>query len=399
MTPAGEPLHRARFASYFARRRGQAILDLRLATFARTCCRQEKRPCFVTPISTITSRCCSPATSTAGLRAIVAVHSSVLGPAFGGCRMWPYRDEAEALTDALRLSRGMTYKAAICELPYGGGKSVILGDPRQAKTPALLQAMGAVVDRLGGRYIIADDIGTTLDDLRIMRAVTAHTAAATPAAGQPLPVTACGVFQAIRAAVAHALGRGRTSKACGSRCRASGNVGLPLCRHLAEAGATLIVTDLDRARVAEAVRALRRAGGRARGDLRAGGRRVRALRARRRAERPDNSAPRRRDRLRRRQQPARRGAPRRRARRAWHPVRAGLHRQCRRRDRLSPGAASATTRPDAVLGAVARIHDITRRRARSARRARARRRSRSPTGSCWATGCGTAAHRRIGPAA
>ena len=84
----------------------------------------------------------------AGLRAIVAVHSTVLGPAFGGCRMWPYRDETEALTDALRLSRGMTYKAAICALPYGGGKSVILGDARRAKTPALLEAMGQVVERL-----------------------------------------------------------------------------------------------------------------------------------------------------------------------------------------------------------------------------------------------------------
>jgi leucine dehydrogenase len=188
---------------------------------------------------------------TVGLRAIVAVHSSVLGPAFGGCRMWPYRDEAEALTDALRLSRGMTYKAAICELPHGGGKAVILGDARQAKTPALLHAMGRVVDRLGGRYIIADDIGTTLDDLRIMREVTAHTAAATFAAGQPLPVTACGVFQAIRAAVAHALGRADLD---GLRVAVQGlgNVGWPLCRHLAAAGATLIVTDLDRARTAEA---------------------------------------------------------------------------------------------------------------------------------------------------
>jgi leucine dehydrogenase len=171
---------------------------------------------------------------TVGLRAIVAVHSSVLGPAFGGCRMWPYRDEAEALTDALRLSRGMTYKAAICELPHGGGKAVILGDARQAKTPALLHAMGRVVDRLGGRYIIADDIGTTLDDLRIMREVTAHTAAATFAAGQPLPVTACGVFQAIRAAVAHALGRADLD---GLRVAVQGlgNVGWPLCRHLAAA--------------------------------------------------------------------------------------------------------------------------------------------------------------------
>ena len=191
----------------------------------------------------------------AGLRAIVAVHSTVLGPAFGGCRMWPYRDETEALTDALRLARGMTYKAAICALPYGGGKSVILSDARQAKTPALLEAMGRVVERLGGRYIIADDIGTSLDDLRIMRGVTAHTAAATLAAGQPLPVTACGVFQAIRAAVAHALGRADLE---GLRVAVQGlgNVGLPLCRQLAAAGATLIVTDLDPARAALAMQTL-----------------------------------------------------------------------------------------------------------------------------------------------
>ena len=105
---------------------------------------------------------CDPA---AGLRAIIALHSTALGPAFGGCRMWPYRSEADALTDALRLARGMTYKAAICDLPYGGGKSVIIGDPKRAKTPALLRAMGRAVEALGGRYIVADDIGTTLDDL------------------------------------------------------------------------------------------------------------------------------------------------------------------------------------------------------------------------------------------
>jgi leucine dehydrogenase len=192
---------------------------------------------------------------TVGLRAIVAVHSTVLGPAFGGCRMWPYRGEAEALTDALRLSRGMTYKAAICELPYGGGKSVILGDPRQAKTPALLRAMGQVVERIGGRYIIADDIGTTLEDLRVMREVTTHTAAATLAAGQSLPVTAYGVFQAIRAAVAHALGR-QDLEGLRVAVQGLGNVGLPLCRYLAEAGATLVVADLDAGRVREAARTL-----------------------------------------------------------------------------------------------------------------------------------------------
>jgi leucine dehydrogenase len=149
----------------------------------------------------------------------------------------------------------MTCKAAICELPYGGGKSVILGDPRQAKTPALLRAMAQLVDRLGGRYIIADDIGTTLDDLRVMREVTAHTAAATLAAGQALPVTAYGVFQAIRAAVAHALAR-QDLEGLRVAVQGLGNVGLPLCRYLADAGAALIVTDLDAGRVRDAAHTL-----------------------------------------------------------------------------------------------------------------------------------------------
>jgi leucine dehydrogenase len=148
----------------------------------------------------------------------------------------------------------MTYKAAICELPLGGGKAVILGDPRRAKTPALLQAMGEVVNRLGGRYVIADDIGTNLDDLRTMRTVTPHTAAATFAAGQQLSVTACGVFHAMRAAIEHALGR-QDLQGLRVAVQGLGNVGMPLCRYLAEAGAALVVCDLDKARVAEATRA------------------------------------------------------------------------------------------------------------------------------------------------
>ena len=187
----------------------------------------------------------------AGLRAVVAIHSTALGPAFGGCRMWPYAHEAEALADALRLSHGMTCKAAICGLPYGGGKSVIVGDPRRDKSPALLRAMGRVVERQGGRYIIADDIGTTLDDLAVMREATAHTAAATPAAREPLAVTAYGVLMAIRAAVEHRLGR---ADLAGLRVAVQGlgNVGMPLCGYLYEAGARLVVTDLDPARAAQA---------------------------------------------------------------------------------------------------------------------------------------------------
>ena len=97
--------------------------------------------------------------TTSGLRALIAIHDTALGPAFGGCRMYPYASEQPAMTDVLRLSRGMTYKAAICELPYGGGKSVIIADPRRDKTPALLQAMGRIIEGLGGRYITADDVG------------------------------------------------------------------------------------------------------------------------------------------------------------------------------------------------------------------------------------------------
>jgi leucine dehydrogenase len=188
----------------------------------------------------------------AGLRAIIAVHSTALGPAFGGCRMWPYANEAEALTDALRLARGMTCKAAICELPYGGGKSVIMGDPKRAKTPALLRAMGRAVEALGGRYIVADDIGTTLEDLVLMREVTRHTAAATAAAQAPLAVTAYGVLMAIRAAVRHVTGR---EGLAGLRVaiQGLGNVGRPLADYLRDAGAELMVADLDPERVARAV--------------------------------------------------------------------------------------------------------------------------------------------------
>jgi len=188
-----------------------------------------------------------------GLTAIIAVHSTVLGPAFGGCRFLPYEDEGAALTDVLRLSRGMTYKAAICDLPLGGGKSVIMGAPGRDTTPTLLHAMGRLVEGLGGRYIIADDIGTSLDDLAVMRAETAHTAATTAAARQPLAVTAFGVLAAMEAAVRHVLGRGGLA---GLRVTVQGlgNVGLPLCEYLRARGAELIVCDIDPERAASAER-------------------------------------------------------------------------------------------------------------------------------------------------
>src|ERR1700686_3717216 len=111
-----------------------------------------------------------------GMRALIAIHDTTLGPAFGGCRMYPYASEQQAMTDVLRLSRGMTYKAAICELPYGGGKSVIIADPRRDKTPALLHAMGRVIEGLGARYITPATAATTPPDLELMREATCHTA-------------------------------------------------------------------------------------------------------------------------------------------------------------------------------------------------------------------------------
>src|SRR3954454_21479856 len=157
------------------------------------------------------------------------------------------------MTDVLRLSRGMTYKAAICELPYGGGKSVIIADPRRDKTAALLRAMGHIIEELGGRYITADDVGTTLADLAAMREVTRHTAGATAAAQEPLAVTAYGVLMAIEAAVRHFYQR---SDFAGLRfaVQGLGNVGYPLCEHLRARGAKLTVSDVDPARTERAYR-------------------------------------------------------------------------------------------------------------------------------------------------
>jgi leucine dehydrogenase len=189
----------------------------------------------------------------AGLRAIIAIHNTSRGPAFGGCRMWPYASEAEAVRDVLRLSRGMTYKAAITRLPFGGGKSVIIGDPARDKTPALLHAMGRAVARLGGRYIMADDVGTTVGDMAVIREVTPYAAGLADADGAPCPATAYGVFQGILATARHALGRSDL-EGLTIAVQGLGSVGFRLCRYLHAAGARLLVGDLDaeRARRAEA---------------------------------------------------------------------------------------------------------------------------------------------------
>src|SRR5579864_3203874 len=146
-----------------------------------------------------------------GLRSIIAIHSTALGPAAGGCRMWPYASTSEAVADVLRLSRGMSYKNAMAGLPFGGGKAVILGDSRKAKTAELFEAFGRLVDSLGGRYITAEDVGTTTADManvaRATRYVAGLGAAPGEAGGDPGPKTALGVFLGIKAAVKFRLGR------------------------------------------------------------------------------------------------------------------------------------------------------------------------------------------------
>ena len=178
-----------------------------------------------------------------GLRCIIAIHSTRRGPALGGCRMRAYASEDEAVRDALRLSRGMTYKAAIADLPFGGGKAVIIGDPRTQKTEALLRAFGRFLESLDGRYITAEDMGTTVADMDVVRRETRFARGFSDGSGNPSPATAFGVFNAIRAAVEHRLGRGDLR---GVRVAAQGlgNVGYRLCDYLAAAGAQVFVTDL-----------------------------------------------------------------------------------------------------------------------------------------------------------
>lgn len=195
-----------------------------------------------------------------GLRAIIAVHNTRLGKGLGGCRMWPYRSEAEALTDVLRLSRGMTYKAALAGLPQGGGKSVIIGDPRRDKTPELMRAMGRAVNCLNGSYVVAEDSGTSVADIRLMAEETVHVggladeqAIAQGRTGDPSPATAFGTFIGIQAAVRHRLQR-EDLRGLKVAIQGVGNVGYRLAQHLHEAGAGLWVTDLHAPAVERCVR-------------------------------------------------------------------------------------------------------------------------------------------------
>ncbi|WP_419825904.1 Glu/Leu/Phe/Val family dehydrogenase [Sphingomonas sp.] len=192
-----------------------------------------------------------------GLRAIVAVHSTALGPAAGGCRYWRYARSADAVTDALRLSRGMSYKNAMAGLPMGGGKAVILADEGAAKTPTLLAAFGRAVESLGGRYVTAEDVGISDADMVAVSKETRHVSGLPvgggAAGGDPGPFTALGVYLGVRAAAKRALGR---DDMAGVRVaiQGVGSVGGGLARLLARDGAKLVLADVDTAR-AEALAA------------------------------------------------------------------------------------------------------------------------------------------------
>lgn len=190
-----------------------------------------------------------------GLLAIVAIHDTTRGPALGGCRMYSYRSEEDALRDVLRLSRGMTYKAAAANLDLGGGKAVIIGDPRELKTPALMRAMGRAVEQLGGRYITAEDVGTTVADFAEVRKETSHVVGLPTelgGSGDPSPTTALGVYYGLLGAVAHRWGRDDVAGLTVA-VQGLGNVGWHLCQLLAESNAKLIVSDVDEGRAARAV--------------------------------------------------------------------------------------------------------------------------------------------------
>lgn len=181
-----------------------------------------------------------------GLKAIIAVHSTALGPSAGGCRMWDYASEDEAIRDVLRLSRGMSYKNAMAGLDLGGGKAVIIGNSRTDKTPELMRAFGRAVDALNGRYITAEDVGMSVADMEQVATQTKYVAgidSGATASGDPSPYTAHGVFFGIKAAVKHALGRD-DMQGLKVAVQGLGHVGHNLCRELAEAGADLIVADI-----------------------------------------------------------------------------------------------------------------------------------------------------------
>src|SRR3989475_4019855 len=189
---------------------------------------------------------------TSGYRGIIAIHSTVLGPALGGTRFWNYRTDAEALVDALRLSRGMTYKAAVAGLNLGGGKSVIIGDHTTTRREPLFRAHGRHVESLKGRYITAEDVGTSPQDMEYIKAETNHVTGLIGRSGDPSPVTAYGVYRGIKACARYRYGSddlaGKTVALQGC-----GHVGYHLAKLVHAEGAHLVASDVDPLRVARVV--------------------------------------------------------------------------------------------------------------------------------------------------
>ncbi len=190
-----------------------------------------------------------------GLKAIICIHDTTLGPALGGTRMWTYESEEAAIEDALRLGKGMTYKNAAAGLNLGGGKAVIIGDPRKDKNEAMFRAFGRFVQGLNGRYITAEDVGTTVADMDLIHEETDYVTGISPAfgsSGNPSPVTAYGVYRGMKAAAKEAFGtdslEGKTISVQGV-----GSVAYTLCEYLNKEGANLIVTDINKEAVQRAV--------------------------------------------------------------------------------------------------------------------------------------------------
>lgn len=187
-----------------------------------------------------------------GYRGIIAIHDTTMGPALGGTRFWNYDSDRSAVVDALRLSRGMTYKAAITGLNLGGGKSVIWGDNKTIDREMVFRAHGRAVDSLGGRYITAEDVGTSPDDMEFVSMETEHVVGLIGRSGDPSPVTAYGVYQGIKASAAVQYG----DDSLANRhvvVQGLGHVGYYLCEDLAKEGARLTVTDIDQDRVQQVV--------------------------------------------------------------------------------------------------------------------------------------------------
>jgi leucine dehydrogenase len=189
----------------------------------------------------------------AGYKGIIAIHNTTLGPALGGTRFWNYRTDEEALIDVLRLARGMTYKAAVAGLNLGGGKAVIIGDPKTTRREMVFRAHGRFVESLGGRYYTAEDVGTSVEDMDYVGMETQYVAGVAGGSGDPSPVTAYGTYRGIKACARERYGSD-SLRDMTIAVQGTGHVGYYLCQYLSQEGAKLIVTDIDKARVERVVK-------------------------------------------------------------------------------------------------------------------------------------------------